>query len=160
MDDQAFNRVIWAARRAGRALGSAKEQHLRPLELPAAHYSLLAAVSAIPGATGAELARELSVTPQNVAGLTVRLEQRGLIERKPNTRHRNVVEMWITPKGEEALAAADAAMIDLEKTIAKILGAPGAEQLRKLLEELADGLEKGVRPSVQRAAPGDPLRHH
>jgi DNA-binding MarR family transcriptional regulator len=63
MNDQGFNRVIWAERRVNRALSSAKEHQLRPLELSSAHYSLLAAVSANPGATGAELARELNVTP-------------------------------------------------------------------------------------------------
>jgi len=141
MKDQGFNRVIWADRRAGRALGTAKEQRLRPYELPSAHYALLAAVSASPGATGAELARQLGVTPQNIAGLTARLEQRGLVTREPNTRHRNVVEMWITSKGEELLADADAAMIDLERTIARILGVEEAEQLRRLLERLAEGLE-------------------
>jgi DNA-binding MarR family transcriptional regulator len=146
MSDQGFNRVIWAERRAHRALSTAKEQQLRPLELSAAHYSLLAAISANPGATGAELARELSVTPQNIAGLTSRLEQRGLIERQPNARHRNVVEMWVTVKGEELLAEADAAMIELERTIARILGTDGSERLRRLLEDLADGLEDRNRP--------------
>ncbi|KDN83843.1 MarR family winged helix-turn-helix transcriptional regulator [Kitasatospora sp. NPDC059646] len=148
MTNEGFNRVIWAERRCDRALSAAKEQRLRPLELPSAHYSLLAAVSANPGATGAELARELGVTPQNIAGLTVRLEQRGLIERQPNTRHRNVVELWITPTGDDLLAKADAAMIELEREIARIVGVDEAERLRRLLEELAVGLEgrSRVRP--------------
>lgn len=115
---------------------------MNPLEFSSAHYALLAAVAAHPGATGAELARELSVTPQNIAGLTVRLEERGLIERRPNVRHRNVVEMWMTVKGDELLARADAGMIDLEKSITRILGVEETEQLRHLLEQLADGLEE------------------
>ncbi|WP_406431196.1 MarR family transcriptional regulator [Streptomyces sp. NBC_00631] len=147
MNDQGFNRIIWSARRAGRALDVAKEQQLRHLEMHAAHYSLLAAASAHLGATGAELARELHVTPQNVASLANRLEQRGLIERRPNARHLNVVEIWITDKGEELLAEADAAMIELERTIARVLGVDEAEKLRKLLEELADGLERENRGS-------------
>lgn len=142
MSNQGFNRVIWAERRANRALATAKEHQMSPLEFSSAHYALLAAVSAHPGATGAELARELSVTPQNIAGLTVRLEERGLIERRPNTRHRNVVEMWMTTKGDELLAKADAGMIDLERVITRILGGPETEQLRHLLEQLAEGLEE------------------
>jgi DNA-binding MarR family transcriptional regulator len=108
----------------------------------AAHYALLSAVSAHRGATGAELARELSVTPQNVASLANRLEQRGLIERKANPRHQNIVEMWITGPGEELLAEADTAMIDLERRIAGFLGIKQTERLRSLLEALADGLER------------------
>ncbi|MEU1168195.1 hypothetical protein ABZ372_51660, partial [Streptomyces sp. NPDC005921] len=60
------------------------------------------------------------------------------------------VEIWITDKGEELLAEADAAMIELERTIARVLGVDEAEKLRKLLEELADGLEhenRGFRAS-------------
>jgi DNA-binding MarR family transcriptional regulator len=63
------------------------------------------------------------------------------VERQPNTRHRNVVEMWITVKGEELLAEADAGMIDLERVITRIVGVPETEQLRRLLEQLAEGLE-------------------
>jgi DNA-binding MarR family transcriptional regulator len=141
MSDQGFNRIIWAERRANRALSSAKEHQLRPLGLSSAYYSLLAAVSAKPGATGAELARELKVTSQNIAGLSARLEQRGLIERRPNTRHRNVVEMWITAEGDALLADGDAGMIGIERVITRILGVEETELLRRLLERLADGLE-------------------
>lgn len=141
MREHAFNRVIWAARRAGRALNAAKEQQLRPLDLPASHYSLLAAIAFNSGATGAEIARELGVSPQNVASLSARLEQRGLLKRRAHPRHRHVLEVLITPEGEELLSAADLAMIELEKSITATLGEADAETLRALLERLADGLE-------------------
>lgn len=142
MREHAFNRVIWAARRAGMALNAAKEQQLRPLELPVSHYAVLAAIAFKTGATGAEIARELGVSPQNVASLTVRLERRGLVERQAHQRHRHVLEVIITPKGEKLLDAADAAVIELEKRITAVLGEQDAEVLRGLLERLADGLDE------------------
>jgi DNA-binding MarR family transcriptional regulator len=141
MTEHAFNRVIWAARRAGLALNAAKEQQLRPLELSVSHYSLLAAIAFNSGATGAEIARELGVSPQNVASLTARLEQRGLVKRRAHPRHRHVLEMRITTKGEELLNQADHAMIGLEKSITAMLGEEDSETLRSLLERMADGLE-------------------
>jgi DNA-binding MarR family transcriptional regulator len=141
MTRHAFNRVIWAVRRAGWAMHTVREQQLRPLDLSVAHYSMLATIAFNSGATGAEVARELGVTPQNVAGLAARLEQRGLVRRQAHPRHRHIMEMLITPEGEELLHAADAAMIDLEKGIAEALGEEDAETLRSLLERLADHLE-------------------
>ncbi|WP_241562528.1 MarR family winged helix-turn-helix transcriptional regulator [Streptomyces hoynatensis] len=146
MGDQTFNRVIWASRRANKTLNTAKEQRLRPLDLPVAHYTLLAAISFRPGGTGAEMARELNVSPQNIVGLAARLELRGLIERRPRPSHRHVIELWITEAGEELLARADAAMIELERQIADILGPDSARQLGELLETLSDGLEKSPLP--------------
>lgn len=119
----------------------AKEQELRPLDLAVAHYLLLAAIAFNPGATGAEVARELGVTPQNVAGLTSRLERRGLLRRQPHPRHRHVLEMRITPEGEALLARADTAMIALEERVTEILGERDAATLASLLDRLADGLE-------------------
>jgi len=141
MTSQGFSRVIWAIRRAGRAVGAAKEQQLRPFGLSAPHYTMLAAIAFAPGATGAEVARNLGVTPQNVVGLAARLEQRGLVVRQPHPRHRHVVELRITEEGDELLQVADSAMIELEKRIGRILGEDRAENLRSMLETLAHGLE-------------------
>ncbi|MHA6758919.1 MarR family winged helix-turn-helix transcriptional regulator [Streptacidiphilus sp. PAMC 29251] len=145
MHNQALTRVIWSARRAGVALQSAKELRLRPLGLVTAHYSLLAAVEANPGITGAELARELGVSPQNIAGLAARLVGSGLIERHPHERHRQVLETWLTPEGSRLLALAEAEVEDLEKSIVAILGRSGAEELRTLLDKLSAGLESDFR---------------
>ncbi|MDI2127671.1 MarR family winged helix-turn-helix transcriptional regulator [Yinghuangia seranimata] len=135
-----MNRIIWAARQAGLAMTASKERRLKPLGLASAHYSVLSAVSEQPGVTGAELARDLGVTPQNVVGLVKRLTDRGLIERRAHSRHKQVLEMWLTPAGEAVLVKADAELAALEKTIADILGDDRAEQLRLLLEELAEGM--------------------
>jgi DNA-binding MarR family transcriptional regulator len=142
MNHHALNQVLWTARRAAGAMQKAKEQELRPLDLAAAHYLLLAAIAFNPGATGAEVARELGVTPQNVAGLTSRLERRGLVRRQPHPRHRHILEMRITPEGEELLAQADRAMIGLEERITRLLGEEDAATLASLLDRLAEGLEE------------------
>jgi DNA-binding MarR family transcriptional regulator len=142
MPTHSFSRVIWAVRRTGKAVQAVKELQLRPLDLAAAHYALLSAISLTSGATVAELARDLGVTPQNVAGLTSRLEQRGLVTRQAHPRHKHVMELLITPEGGQLLRAADASMVDLETSIGEILGEDGAETLRSLLEKLCTELEE------------------
>lgn len=141
MPIHSFSRVTWAVRRTGKAVQAVKELQLRPLDLAAAHYALLSAIALTSGATVAELARDLAVTPQNVAGLATRLEQRGLVRRQAHPRHKHVTELLVTPEGEELLHAADAAMLDLETSLEEILGRDGAETLRSLLETLCTELE-------------------
>ncbi|WP_327714735.1 MarR family transcriptional regulator [Streptomyces sp. NBC_00490] len=133
----ALDRVTWALRRAELAVLTLKEQRLRPLGMAAAHYTLLISVHSDPGLTGAELARRLNVTPQAVASLVARLENRGQLERREHPRHRHIQELHLTDAGREALHAADAVISGIERQITDGLGSE-AGQLRALLEKVAE----------------------
>jgi DNA-binding MarR family transcriptional regulator len=67
-----------------------------------AHYTLMIMIDSEPGLTGAELARRLNVTPQAVASLATRLEERGRLEGRPHPRHRHVQELHLTDAGRDA----------------------------------------------------------
>ncbi|KPI23369.1 transcriptional regulator, MarR family [Actinobacteria bacterium OV320] len=133
----ALDRVTWALRRAELAVQSLKEQRLRPLGMAAAHYTLLISVHDEPGLTGAELARRLNVTPQAIASLVARLESRGQLERREHPRHRHIQELHLTDAGREALRAADAVIVGIERQITNGLGS-GTAQLRALLDQVAE----------------------
>ncbi|MFC4631424.1 MarR family transcriptional regulator [Promicromonospora alba] len=49
-----------------------------------------------PCLTGAELARRLDVTPQAVASLVARLDDKGQLERRAHPRHRHIQELHLT----------------------------------------------------------------
>ncbi|MFF1298308.1 MULTISPECIES: MarR family winged helix-turn-helix transcriptional regulator [unclassified Streptomyces] len=137
VEPDALDRVTWALRRAELAVLTLKEQRLRPLGMAAAHYTLLISVHSDPGLTGAELARRLNVTPQAVASLVARLENRGQLERREHPRHRHIQELHLTDVGREALHAADAVISGIERQITDGLGSE-AGQLRALLERVAE----------------------
>ncbi|NGO08315.1 MarR family transcriptional regulator [Streptomyces sp. HC44] len=134
----ALDRVAWALRRTELAVQTLKEQRLRPLGMAAAHYTLLISVHVEPGLTGAELARRLNVTPQAIASLVARLENRGQLERRDHPRHRHVQELHLTDAGREALHTADKVIADIETQITDGLGPDEAAQLRSLLNRVAD----------------------
>ncbi|MFC9502786.1 MarR family winged helix-turn-helix transcriptional regulator [Streptomyces sp. NPDC057002] len=134
----ALSRVTWALRRAEWAVQARKEQRLRPLSIAAAQYTLLISVHTDPGLTGAELARRLYVTPQAVASQVARLEERGLLERRPHPRHRHVQELHLTDTGMEVLRQADAVIMDIEQQITEKLGPERHAHLTALLNEAAD----------------------
>ncbi|MCV7114492.1 MarR family winged helix-turn-helix transcriptional regulator [Mycolicibacterium setense] len=137
----ALDRVTWALRKAEGAVQTLKEQRLRSLDIPVAHYSLLMSVHADPGLTGAEVARRLNVTPQAVASLADRLEKRGQLERKPHPRHRHVQELHLTDVGRDALRRADAVVAEVEEQLSTQLGSANTKRLRTLLDKIAEAAQ-------------------
>lgn len=146
MKTDADRRVVWALRRAQQAVEAAKEERLRPVGLPAAHYSLLITIASQQGLTGADAARRLGVSPQNVAQLVTRLERRGLVRRAAHARHRHVIELHLTDEGRDVLTAADDAVADLEAAVVAHLGTDDAEHLRRLLDAVREGLGRHDAP--------------
>lgn len=142
----ARSRVIWALRRAGQAVDTEKEQRLRPSGLTGAQFAVLAHVAHRPGITGAELARALGVTPQNVTTLAARLQERGMLERRAHPSLAHVLELYLTADGRAALACADHALAMVDAEVAAMLGPDDVATLRGLLERVAAGL--GGRPAL------------
>jgi len=138
VDPNAMNRVIWALRQAEQALQSLKEQQLRPLGMAPAHYSLLMSIHKEPGITGAELARRLHVTPQSVASLVARLDDKGQLERRQHALHRHVQELHLTEAGRQALKASDAVIAAIELQITTRLGPDNAAQFTAMLGEVVN----------------------
>lgn len=128
-------RILYALRRAHLAVEAQKERRLRALDLRPAHYAVLINVWAHPGVTGAELARHLGVTPQNVAGLVARLGARDLLTRAPHGAHAHVLEIRLTDTGRALLALADAEVAALEADVTAALG-HSADALRDGLEAI------------------------
>jgi DNA-binding MarR family transcriptional regulator len=133
-------KLLWSLRRAEIAVQAAKEQRLRPLGMLAAHYSLLRVVDDEPGLTGAELARRLGVTPQAVASLAAKLEERGQIERRQHPRHRHIQELHLTEAGQDALRAAGQVVGDIERSITRKLGDSSSATLAALLDTVTEAV--------------------
>lgn len=139
-------RLLYALRRAHLAVEARKERMLRDLDVLPAHYALLMNVWAHPGATGTELARHLGVTPQNVAALSTRLIDRGLLERRPHPRHAHVLETRMTDRGADLLSAADAQVAALERAARAALAPERADALTESLHDLRAAM---VAPEVE-----------
>ncbi|TDC34195.1 MarR family transcriptional regulator [Kribbella albertanoniae] len=133
-------------RRADLALQAVKEPPLRAIGLSGSHYAVLMSLRTTPGIIGAELARLVGVTPQAVALLTAKLMERGLIERRPHPRHRNVQELHLTEVGEAELEKAERIIRDVERHVRESLGPQRYGQLRKLLGEVIDELPNWSAP--------------
>lgn len=129
-------RLIYQLQRCFAAVEARKAELLAEVELLPSHYALMMNVRARPGVIGAELARLLGVTPQNVTGLVARLTARGLLERRPHELHANVLELRLTTRGTTLLQRADRLVGGLEARVAATLTAAEVDLLKQHLEQL------------------------
>lgn len=129
-------RLIYQLQRCFVAVEARKAELLAEVDLLPSHYALMMNVRSHPGVTGAELARLLGVTPQNVTGLVARLTARGLVERRAHERHANVLELRLTEQGAALLARADALVGGLEDSVVAVLSSGEVDSLKRHLELL------------------------
>ncbi|MEW9550198.1 MarR family winged helix-turn-helix transcriptional regulator [Nonomuraea sp. NPDC050783] len=128
-------------KRADQALSAAKNAALKPAGLTVPQYSALLHLGENPGISAAALARACGVTPPTMNTVLKNLQELGLIERTPHEWHKNILETRLTPKGEEAMAAADARAVRLERALAAQFTDEERRTLVALLDRCADFLE-------------------
>ncbi|HEX8032985.1 MAG TPA: MarR family transcriptional regulator [Ktedonobacterales bacterium] len=129
--------------RVHQKVSRATTEFMREYGLSMAQFDVLAQISATDGCTQQELADRLFVTKGNISQLLERLEQRGLIRRKPQGR---AYRLYLTDEGQSLTAKA---IPTQEEFIARLFGGLSYDeqsQLRHLLHrldhELAHELER------------------
>jgi DNA-binding MarR family transcriptional regulator len=104
-------------RQAWQVLSGAMEVTLRPHGLTGPQYGVLSVLRHHPGASGADLARACSTTPQAMNGVLATLERQSLIERQHHPTHGRILQVTMTGEGRRRLEAADRAMRGLRRAI-------------------------------------------
>jgi DNA-binding MarR family transcriptional regulator len=90
-----------------------------------------------PGLSGAELARRLLVTPQAAQLALAALEERGLVERKPDANHGRIVRTYLTSGGRKVVKACMVRGLEAEDRFLSVLSADERNVLVDLLRRLA-----------------------
>lgn len=90
-----------------------------------------------PGLSGAELARRLLVTPQAAQLAITALEQRGLVERKPDAHHGRIVRTFLTKEGRRVYKLCINRSLRAEAEFLAVLKPAEVETLVDLLGRLA-----------------------
>jgi DNA-binding MarR family transcriptional regulator len=104
-------------RQAWQVLSGAMEIAVRPHGLTGPQYGVLSVLRHHPGASGADLARACSTTPQAMNGVLGTLERESLIERRQHPTHGRILQVTMTAEGRRRLEAADRAMRGLRRAI-------------------------------------------
>jgi DNA-binding MarR family transcriptional regulator len=109
--------IGYLLRQAWRVLLGAMETDLRPHGLTPYQYGALSVLARSPGASGADLARAVNITPQAMNGVLVTLEREALIERRPHPTHGRILQATLTAEGQRRLEAANPTVRALERAI-------------------------------------------
>jgi DNA-binding MarR family transcriptional regulator len=113
--------VIVALRKITQAIDTHSRYLLLEFGLTAPQIASLRLVSTQGETTPGKMADELHLSPQTIAGILNRLEQRGLLCRVKDERDRRSIRIRITQEGQEALKKAPPLLRDqFRKEFAKL----------------------------------------
>lgn len=119
---------------AEQTLMAAKSDALRKFDLTVAQFAALIALYYVPGQSSAQLARTAAVTPQTMAQVLAKLEQKRLITREPSKLHSKVLVTNLTEAGETLVLEADFETRGIEQRLANAFTEDERTQLRTLLQ--------------------------
>lgn len=149
--------IIWLMKRVVHHTQRGVDEAVREFGISAAHVGLLSRLYAEPGVSGAELARQLFVTPQAAQLSLSDLAERGLVERRPDANHGRILRASLTPAGRRVVEQAMAIGLEAE---AELLGPlePGEqaqmrEYLQRLMRHLVDGFPGTKAPAAPNGRP-------
>jgi DNA-binding MarR family transcriptional regulator len=91
-----------------------------------------------PGLSGAELARRLLITPQGVQLALKALEERGLVQRKPDPQHARILQAFLTEQGRNVAEAVVKDAIAAHDAVFGVLSPEEQETLRALLARVVE----------------------
>jgi DNA-binding MarR family transcriptional regulator len=132
-------------RQANRAFHGAMEEALQGCGLSPPQYGVLSVLARDPGASGADLARATSITPQAMNGILTTLAREGLIERHPHPTHGRILQVELTAEGERRLEAAHPRVRELESLIEAGCGEPELAAVKSWLVTAAARLDASAR---------------
>lgn len=127
----------YALKRAQQAMRLHMDRQLKEIGLTAPQYAVLASLEAEPGASNATLARRAFVTPQTMQAMLVKLEQAGLVERRPDTKHGRIRRTQLTRGGQAILSQAHCAAQASERLARDAASPDAVEMLSRVANALS-----------------------
>jgi DNA-binding MarR family transcriptional regulator len=133
----------------GYAVSRRFRQTLAPLRLEPREFALLRAIAAAEGQSQQAIGERLQIPASRMVAFVDALQQRDLLQRRPNPQDRRAHALHLTDQGRDMLARAMTAAVALENELCADLDAPEREQLLDLLLRVAPQL--GLRPGTHSA---------
>ena len=116
------------------------ERELSSFGLSIEQWDILRQLGDLPGASGAEIARQTRVSPQAVATMLQRLEKAELVTRRSAERGR-AIEAYLTAKGEELLAHGERIATRVEAEVFSTFTPEEQDQFNDFLVRCAENFD-------------------
>jgi DNA-binding MarR family transcriptional regulator len=113
-------------------------------------FRVLNLVDAAEGRSQQAIGEAVQVPPSRMVALVDELEQRGLVERRPDPADRRIRALFLTRKGREVLAHGREIAKAHERELTQGMAAADRKRLTQLLQQLVDQqtIGRGVHPGL------------
>jgi len=111
------------------------------LELSFAHFATLYTLANEPGVAGAEIARRLFVTAQTMNAILRRMEEEGVVERRPHPGNARADSWYLTRAGEARFARAKKLGDAVWRRMLSTLAPQEVDQLQDLLRRCISAVD-------------------
>lgn len=129
-------------------------ERIATVELSPPLFRILNLVDAAEGKSQQAIGCAIDVPASRMVALVDELEQRGLVERRPDPSDRRVRALYLTRKGRETLARGRKIAREHEEDLTRGLAEPDRERLVGLLRKMVDeqAIGQGVHPGLSGSA--------
>lgn len=134
-------RVGYLIYRVERRLRARLDEAVNAHGVSTPEYITLSVLRERDGLSSAQLARWAFVTPQAMNLVISALEQRNLVRRRPDPRHRRILRASVTPRGLKVLERCDSSMDIIEADMLQGLDTETLQTVRDALSSCARSLE-------------------
>jgi DNA-binding MarR family transcriptional regulator len=125
-------------------------ERMEEIDLQPPLFRILNLVDAAEGRSQQAIGEAIQVPPSRMVALVDELEQRGLVERRPDPMDRRIRALYLTREGREVLSHGRAIAKAHERELTKGMSAPDRERLINLLQQIVDRqtIGPGVHPGL------------
>jgi DNA-binding MarR family transcriptional regulator len=146
-DPEGEGQLIWLIAEAHGYTRNAINQAVRRHGVTPPQLGILHRLADQPGLSGAELARQMFVSPQAAHLALTTLEDKGLIDRQSDPGAGHLVRSALTPRGEQMIERCRSELREVAAEISAVLDAPEQRALTDLLRRYVEGSRERVRPT-------------
>jgi DNA-binding MarR family transcriptional regulator len=125
-------------------------ERMAEIDLQPPLFRILNLVDAAEGRSQQAIGEAIQVPASRMVALVDELEQRGLVERRPDPTDRRVRALYLTPEGREKLVRGRKIAKEHERELTKGMAAADREMLTGLLQQIVDQqtIGPGVHPGL------------
>jgi len=125
-------------------------ERIAEVDLQPPLFRVLNLVEAAEGQSQQAIGEAIQVPPSRMVALVDELEQRGLVERRPDPADRRVRALFLTEKGRKTLTRGREIAKQHEKELTRGMAAADRKRLTELLQKIVDEqtIGRGIHPGL------------
>lgn len=116
----------------------------KQLELTPSQWKIILALNMADGLTQKDLAEKIYIDGSTLVPVIDKMEQNGLVERKPDSKDRRINRVFLTKKSESTIESITLIIAQLRKIIYRGVSESEIDMVRKTLKKIIENSDKAL----------------